>query len=64
MGKTQQLQQLVDSLKTDYHFDWQVKKKGKLWYLVCDEARYFGDKGESMGETFEEAVELITNFLR
>lgn len=64
LSKTEQLQALWDSRKTSYNWDFQVKWRGTAgWWGMLEEARHFGDEGEFLGMTFEEAKKTLTDWL-
>jgi hypothetical protein len=56
------LQSIADKIDTEKYYSYQVQKRKDGFYLMPDEARWFGDKGEFMGETFEQAKVNIAEF--
>lgn len=57
------LQSIADTIDTEKYYCYQVEKRKDGFYLMPDEHRWFGDKGEFMGETFEQATVNICVFV-
>lgn len=65
MNQTEQLNELINQIKSPIHYDWTaryVPRKG--WYIFPDSLRFFGDNGEYMGYTLAEAKKNIQDFLK
>lgn len=65
LNKTEQLQKIVNSLRKDCQYEFQVEyRPNKGWYLVdSDGGRWWHDDGEFMGSDFKSAEEEIKRFL-
>jgi hypothetical protein len=62
--KKEILQNILKGIDTEKYYSYDVvQRKDGIW-LVPDETRWFGDKGEFMGETFEEAKANIAEFAK
>lgn len=62
MTKQEQLQQLVDHYieNDDTLYQFSVEFRGRSgWWAVPDEYRYFGDKGEYLGQNFDQAKKTL-----
>jgi hypothetical protein len=57
------LQSIVNNIDTEIYHEFLVSKKKNGYYLIPSEARWFGDSGEYMGETFDEAKLNIIDFV-
>lgn len=57
------LQGIADKIDTNKYHAYTVRKTKDGFYLIPDEARWFGDRGEFMGETFEQAKVNIAEFV-
>ena len=55
----QRLQTLVDELTKPEHYKFEVYRKSDGYYLIPDETRWLGDKGDYIGPSFEEAEKEI-----
>ena len=57
------LQAIADHIDSEKYYSYSVKEKKDGFYLVPDESRFFGDRGEFMGSTFKEAKANIVDFV-
>jgi len=64
MTQTEQLNELIEQIKQDFHYDWAaryISRKG--WYIFPDMPRSYEENGEYMGYTLTEAKKNIISFL-
>ena len=62
--KMEILQSIANRIDPEKYYTYKVRKKADGFYLIPDEARFLGDKGEFMGDTFEQAKVNIAEFCR
>lgn len=57
------LQDLADKIDSEVYYSFTVKQRVNGIYLVPYEARFIGDPGDYMGDSFEEAKANIGEFV-
>jgi hypothetical protein len=60
MTKTEYLQNLADSLKSDRDYEFVIEFRPFMgWFAVPDEQRWIGDRGEYLGLDWKQAEYTI-----
>lgn len=64
MNKTKQLNLILEEQYMTYQEEYRFKAKfipTKGWYAIPDRHRWFDDKGDFLGRTFDHAVKSARN---